>query len=55
MKSNVILLVLVIFALSLVAQAVSSPPDGGYPAGNTAEGQSALLSLTTGVYNTGVG
>jgi uncharacterized coiled-coil protein SlyX len=37
------------------AQAVSPPPDGGYPGGNTAEGQSALLSLTTGGYNTAVG
>ena len=43
------------FALSQMAQAVSPAPDGGYPGGNTAEGQSALLSLTTGVYNTGVG
>jgi hypothetical protein len=30
-------------------------PDGGYPGGNTAEGQNALLSLSTGTYNTGVG
>ena len=30
-------------------------PDGGYPGGNTAEGQNALLSLTTGTYNTAVG
>jgi Chaperone of endosialidase len=35
--------------------AVSPPPDGGYPGGNTAEGQSALLSRTTGIYNTAVG
>ena len=35
-------------------QAVSPPPDGGYPGGNTAEGQNALLSLT-GTYNTAVG
>ena len=31
------------------------PPDGGYPGNNTAEGQNALLSLTTGVNNTAVG
>ena len=37
------------------AQAVSPPPDGGYPGGNTAEGASALFSLTTGGYNTAVG
>jgi hypothetical protein len=37
------------------AQAVSPAPDGGYPGGNTAEGQNALLSLTTGAYNSAVG
>jgi uncharacterized coiled-coil protein SlyX len=37
------------------AQAVNPPPDGGYPGGNTAEGASALFSLTTGSYNTAVG
>ena len=36
-------------------EAVSPAPDGGYPRGNTAEGQNALLSLTSGTYNTGVG
>src|SRR5574338_1695465 len=35
--------------------AITPPPDGGYPNGNTAEGQNALLSLTTGGYNTAVG
>jgi len=39
----------------LTAQAVTPPPDGGSPGGNTAEGQNALLSLTTGTYNTAVG
>jgi hypothetical protein len=37
------------------AWAVNPPPDGGYPTGNTAEGQNALLNLTTGGYNTAVG
>jgi len=45
----------VYFALFQTAQAVSPPPDGGYPGGNTAEGQNALLSLTSGTYNTAVG
>jgi hypothetical protein len=43
------------FALPQRTQAVSPAPDGGYPGGNTAEGQSALLSITTGTYNTAVG
>src|SRR6266511_5534658 len=37
------------------AQAVNPPPDGGYPGFNTAEGQNALFSLTTGSANTAVG
>ena len=43
------------FALSHAVQAVNPPPDGGYPGGNTAEGQNALQSLTSGTYNTAVG
>ena len=46
---------LVSFAFLPKAQAVSPPPDGGYPGGNTAEGQASLLSLSTGTYNTAVG
>ena len=37
------------------AQAVIPPPDGGYPNFNTAEGQNALFSVTTGAANTAVG
>jgi trimeric autotransporter adhesin len=51
----VIALLLTCFALSQQAQAIVPAPDGGYPGGNTAEGQNALLSLTTGTYNTAVG
>jgi hypothetical protein len=36
-------------------QAVNPPPDGGYPGNNTAEGTSALFSLTTGIANTALG
>jgi len=43
------------FAVLPRLHAVSPPPDGGYPGGNTAEGQNALLSLTSGTYNTAVG
>ena len=37
------------------AHAVSPAPDGGYPNGNTAEGDFALLSLTSGRDNTAIG
>src|SRR5204863_9036304 len=50
-----ILLALGCLALSPLAQGVVPAPDGGYPGGNTAEGQNALFSLTTGGYNTAVG
>ena len=46
---------LVCVGLSPNAKAISPPPDGGYPGGNTAEGQDALLGLTSGLYNTAVG
>src|SRR6266571_1104612 len=43
------------FALAPASRAVSPAPDGGYASGNTAEGTSALFSLTTGTWNTGLG
>jgi hypothetical protein len=54
---NVILNLLAMagFALFPMAQAVVPPPGGGYPGYNTAEGQNALFSRTTGVYNTALG
>jgi LysM repeat protein len=46
---------LIAVALLPQTQAVSPPPDGGYPGFNTAEGQNALFGLTTGIGNTAVG
>jgi len=37
------------------ARAVSPAPDGGYPIGNTAEGEDALFSLSSGFDNVAVG
>ena len=60
-RKTTIPLLVIVFALGSFAllpanaYAVSPPPDGAYPGGNTAEGESALLSLSTGLYNTGVG
>jgi hypothetical protein len=58
-KSNVpfaaILLVFAWLPLSPEIKAVVPAPDGGYPNGNTAEGDSALFSLTSGTENTAIG
>jgi uncharacterized coiled-coil protein SlyX len=54
-RSALLSVLLACFALLPKAQAVNPPPDGGYPGGNTAEGQNALLSLSSGTYNTAVG
>src|SRR5438552_11652565 len=51
-----IMLALTSLALSPTAQGQLSPaPDGGYPGRNTAEGDDALFSLTTGESNTAIG
>jgi hypothetical protein len=49
------LFLIVCLAISPNSHAVTPPPDGGYAGGNTAEGQNALFSLTTGLYNTAAG
>ena len=48
-------LVAMCFGFSTRVRAVTPAPDGGYPGGNTAEGDNALQSLTSGVSNTAVG
>ena len=50
-----IALALACFAPSPQARAVDSPPDGGYPNQDTAEGEDALFSLTTGADRTAMG
>jgi Chaperone of endosialidase len=59
MKTNILSLILASlftgFACLHQSKALTPPPDGGYPGGNTAEGQDALLSRITGVQNTAVG
>jgi hypothetical protein len=47
--------ILYFVAVAPTIQAVIPPPDGGYPGGNTAEGQNALLNLTSGGFNTAIG
>jgi hypothetical protein len=48
-------LALAYFALSPSVQALNPPPDGGYPRGNTAEGEDSLNGLTVGHDNTAIG
>jgi len=54
-QSLLLSLLLIHFAALFGARAVSPPPDGAYPNFTTAEGQSALQSLTTGEANTALG
>ncbi len=51
----ILALAIICFAFLSTTQAVVPPPDGGYPGANTAEGENALFSLTTGTFNTAVG
>src|SRR4029077_13121182 len=54
-RGLLITLSLVCFGLLPEVRAVTPAPDGGYPGANTAEGDNALLNLTTGINNTAVG
>src|ERR1700741_2599293 len=54
LRPALILVALAFFAHIPAAQAVSPPADGGYAGGNTAKGDRALSSLTTGTCNTGL-
>ena len=56
-KTPLFVVALACFVLSSTAQALlpPPPPDGGYPNGNTAEGDNALLNLTSGSQNTALG
>jgi hypothetical protein len=52
---SLIVVLIVCLGWLKTAQAVSPPPDGGYPNFTTAEGQNALKDLTTGAGNTALG
>jgi hypothetical protein len=56
-RRNVFLLpvALACFGLLPAVRAVMPPPDGFYPTWNTAEGEDALFSRTSGNYNTAIG
>lgn len=54
-RLSLIALTLAAFAFIQSGEAVNPPPDGGYAGANTAEGQGALLQLSSGTFNTAVG
>jgi hypothetical protein len=53
--SSSVIALLVAFRLVPSAHAVVPAPDGGYPGGNTAEGNNALFNLSRGIWNTALG
>jgi trimeric autotransporter adhesin len=55
MKTTRLILLSCLAVSASAALAVDPPPDGGYPNQNTAEGEDALLSLSTGTDNTAIG
>ena len=56
-RTSIFALIFVALAcfFSPAARAVLPAPGGGYPGRNTAEGDDALFSLTTGIDNTAMG
>jgi Chaperone of endosialidase len=54
-QSLIAVLAFICFSFLPKLQAVSPPPDGAYAGANTAEGENALFSLSTGLYNTAIG
>ena len=55
LRCGLVAVLVVCFGFLPNGEAVNPPPDGGYPGGNTAEGQNALSTLTSGTFNTAVG
>ena len=53
LKTTRIVALLSALLIAPVLLAVSPAPDGGYPGNNTAEGTSALFSLSSGIDNSG--
>jgi trimeric autotransporter adhesin len=54
-SSVLIALAFALFAVTPASRAVDPPPGGGYPGENTALGEDALFSLTTGTENVALG
>jgi len=54
-RSSLLLVALSCWGLLSAVRAVNPSPDGGYPSQNTAEGDNALFSLTSGIGNTAIG